>query len=273
MNFSAERIKTTRRGVNDTRVRQLVYMYDLLRHLVWRDFTLRYKQSALGTMWSLLLPLSQLLVMIFLFQLVVPLNIEAYPAFVFSALLPWNWFSTSVVASCTLFIGNRDLVRHPNFPPARLVLVTVLSNMITYIIVLPLLFGLMVVYGRPITPALLLLPVLMLLQGLLTTGIGLMIATLNVFYRDIEHLIGVALSLLFYLVPVFYRPQSVVAHYQFVYDYNPIAVLIQSYRSIFFYGESPGTTALIFAASVSLLVYGLGALVYRWWHHDIIDMI
>lgn len=255
------------------RWRGLTYQFDLLRHLVWRDFTLRYKLSALGTLWSLMLPFTQLLVMIFVFQSVVPLNIEAYPAFVFSALLPWNWFSSSVVASCDLFIGNRDLVRHPNFVPARLMLVTLLSNMITYLVALPLLVGLLLIYGHPITPAITALPLLMLIQGLLTMGLGLIIATLNVFYRDIQHLVGIGLSLLFYLVPIFYRPQSVVGRYQFVYDMNPIAVVIQSYRTILFYGQFPSVPSLLFAGIASLTIYGVGMFIYRSLQHDIIDMI
>src|SRR5690242_15021302 len=124
MNSLTDDLKGRRQGVDSDRLRRMRYQYDVLRHLVWRDFSLRYKHSALGTLWSLLLPLAQLLVMIFLFQSVVPLKIEAYPAFVFSALLPWNWFSSSVTSTCSLFIYNRDLVRHPNFVPARLIVVT-----------------------------------------------------------------------------------------------------------------------------------------------------
>ena len=276
MKLSTQRISQIRQSIwpNHTeRWRSITYQFDLLRHLVWRDFTLRYKQSVLGTLWSLMLPLTQLLVMIFVFQSVVPLNIEAYPAFVFSALLPWNWFSSSVLASCGLFLGSRDLVRHPNFIPARLMLITLLSNMITFLVALPLLIGLLLLYGRPLTPAVAILPVLMLIQGVLTMGLGLVIATLNVFYRDIQHLVGIILSLLFYLVPVFYRPQSVVEQYKFVYEINPIAVVIQSYRTVLFYGQYPSVESILFASITSLAVYGLGLFIYRSRQHDIIDMI
>jgi lipopolysaccharide transport system permease protein len=131
----------------------------------------------------------------------------------------------------------------------------------------------LLVYSRPIAPAIVMLPLLLLLQGLLATGLGLIIATLNVFYRDIQHFVGVVLSLLFYLVPVFYRPQSVVGQYHFVYDLNPIAVLIQGYRAIFFYREYPNGVSLLFACITSLVVYGLGLLIYGSRQHDIVDMI
>jgi len=255
------------------RWRGLTYQYDLLRHLVWRDFSLRYKQSVLGILWSLVLPLAQLLVMVFLFQSVVPLNIEAYPAFVFCTLLPWGWFSSCVGSSGVLFTGSRDLVRHPNFAPLRLAIVNTLSNLITYLVALPILMGVVVAYGRPITSALLLLPVLMLIQATMMIGLSLMIATLNVFYRDVQHIVTVSLLLLFYLTPVFYRPQSVVAKYHVVYQFNPVAVLIQGYREIFFYGTSPDLGSLLFAAVASVVIYGLGALVYNYQQHNLIDTI
>src|SRR4030042_3098432 len=107
--------------------KSLTYRFDLLCHLVWRAFGLRYKRSVLGVFWSLLSPLVQLLVLVFLFGRVIPLNIEAYPAFVFSALLPWVWFSSCLSSSGGLFIHNRDLVRRPNFTPSTLIVVNTLS--------------------------------------------------------------------------------------------------------------------------------------------------
>jgi lipopolysaccharide transport system permease protein len=253
--------------------RGLTYQSDLLRHLVWRDFSLRYKQSALGVLWSLLLPLAQLLVMVFLFQSVVPLNIEAYPAFVFCALLPWGWFSSCLGSSGGLFMGNRDLVRHPNFVPVRLAIVNTLSNLITYLAALPILLFVLLAYERPITFALLLFPVLLLIQATLTIGLSLIIATLNVFYRDVQHIVTVSLLLLFYLTPVFYRPQSVAAKYHLVYEINPIAVLIQAYRDIFFNGAYPAWGSLALAAVVSVVVYVLGVLIYNSQQHNLIDTI
>jgi len=254
-------------------VRQLIYRYDLLRNLVWRDYSLRYKHSVLGLLWSLVLPLTQLLVLVFLFQAVVPLNIKAYPAFVFSAILPWSWFSTCLSSACNLFINNRDLIRHPNFSPASLTLINTLSNLIAFLVALPLLIIVLVAYGRPLTSALFLLPLLLLIQGILTAGLSLIIATWNAFYRDVQHIVVVALTLLFYLTPVFYRPEAVAAQYQIVYQLNPIAVLIKSYRAIFFEGVAPSADALLFTALASIAIFVLGYGIYNRRQHDIIDKI
>lgn len=251
----------------------LIYNFDLICHLVRRDFSLRYKRSVLGMLWSLMQPLAQLLVLVFLFEKVVPLNIDAYPVFVFCALLPWTWFSACLSSAGSLFVGNRDMVRRPNFIPANLVIINTLSNLITFLLALPILFAMLVLYDKTLTLYLLYLPLLMLLQGVFVTGLGMILATLNVFYRDVQYVIGVALMLLFYLTPVFYQSQTVTEGYRTLYTLNPIAVLIESYRAIFFYGTAPEWSALLFVGIASVVVCGLGYLVYSCLFHNVIDTI
>lgn len=111
----------------------LAYRLDLITHLVWRDFLLHYKTSALGILWSLIPPLAQLLVLVFLFRRVVPLHVEAYPAFVFSGLLSWIWFSACLGSAGYVFVNHRDLVRRPNFEPWTLIVVNTFSNLANYL--------------------------------------------------------------------------------------------------------------------------------------------
>ncbi|HEX3036904.1 MAG TPA: ABC transporter permease [Thermodesulfobacteriota bacterium] len=223
---------STSKGYN-SHINSLPYYLDLITHLVKRDFILRFKGSSLGFLWSLLLPLAQLLVLVFLFQKVVPIGIDNYPAFVFSALLPWTWFSNCLSAAGSLFIGNRDLVRRPNFEPSILITVNILSNLLIYLLALPILFTILILYEKTITPSLLILPLLIVIQSILIIGLGLVVATLNVFYRDVQQIVSVSLMLLFYVTPVFYRSDMVGPSYSFLYTLNPVAVLIQSYRAIF----------------------------------------
>jgi len=217
--------------------------------------------------------LSQLIVLVFVFQRVVPLGIDAYPAFVFSTILPWTWFSSSVAGAGGLFIGNRDLMRRPNFVPAILIFVNMLSNLLTYMVSLPLLFGLLFWYGRHMSWAILILPLLLLVQSSLIIGLSLILATLNVFYRDIQHIIGVALSLLFYLTPVFYHPEQAGKSYHILFIVNPMAVLVDGYRAILFYGDVPQWDRLLLAAVMSVCICALGYLVYVRGQHRVIDVI
>lgn len=251
----------------------LVHHVDLICHLVRRDFTLRYKQSILGVLWSLVLPLAQLIVLVFLFDIVVPLNIDAYPVFVFGALLPWTWFSTCLGSAGNLFIQNRDLVRRPHFVPAVLIIVNTLSNLLNYVVAMPILFGMLIFYGKTLTWALLTLPLLILIQGILIVSLGLMIATLNVFYRDIQHMMSMMLMLLFYLTPVFYRSQSAAENYRILYTYSPLAILIQNYRAIFLYGTFPEWNSLLIAGIISVVLCSFSYLVYCRYLHDVIDTI
>ncbi|MBM2832861.1 MAG: type transporter [Candidatus Brocadiaceae bacterium] len=251
----------------------LRYYNDLICHFVRCDFIARYKGSSLGVLWSLMLPLAQLLVLVFVFQKVVPLDVAAYPAFVFSALVPWTWFSTCLGSAGYLLVTNRGLVRRPHFAPATLIIVNTLSNMINFLVVLPILFAMLVYYDRAITQALLILPLLILIQGVLTVGLCLIAATLNVFYRDVQHIISMALMLLFYLTPVFYQSRVGGERFSYLYTWNPIAVLIQSYRAIFFYGIFPELKSLLFIGVTSLVVCGVGYLLYSSRLPDIFDTI
>jgi len=249
------------------------HQFELISHLVRREFRLHYTGSVLGVLWSAALPLIQLLVFVFLFGRVVPLDIEDYPAFVFCALLPWTWFSSSAGSAGGLFTGNRDLLRRPNFSPATLIVVNTLSNFLTYLVSLPILLVVLALHGRPPTTAVLAFPVLVLCQGILLVGLGLAIATLNVFYRDVGHLTGVALSLFFYLIPIFYRPLEPGGAYSRLILWNPIARLIQAYREIFFYQRAPDWESMVFCGAAGLVAAGAGYWIYRRQRPHVMDAL
>src|SRR3990172_6847261 len=251
----------------------LSYQIQLIWHLVKRDFTLQYKRSVLGVLWSLLLPLGQLLIFIIVFQKVIPINIEAYPVFLFSALLPWNWFSNCLNSAGGLFLNNRDLVRKPNFEPSILVIVNTLSNLLLFLVALPLLFILMLFFERPFTFALFALPLLIMIQGILIIGLGLIIVTLNTFYSDVQQIMGVALMMLFFLTPVFYGYQDISENYRFLYSLNPMATLIQNYRLIFFNGLIPNYGSMFFALMSSIVACVVGYIIYTRQMHNLIDIL
>lgn len=249
------------------------YYFDLVWHLVRRDFVLRYKGSILGALWVLVVPLMQLLTLVFVFKRVIPLNIDSYPAFVFTALLPWTWFSNCLNSAGLIFVGNRDLVRRPNFPPMILVAVNTFSNLLLYLAVLPLVFIMLFAYGHHMGWSLILLPFLILTEGVLIQGLSLMIATWNVFYRDVQQIIGVLLTLLFWITPVFYKSKTVDQKYQFLFDYNPIAVLIHAYRDVIFYAKTPEWGPFIYAALISFAICGLGYFAYSRQLHHVVDAL
>lgn len=209
----------------------------------------------------------------FSFQRIVPLGIKNYPVFVFIALLPWNWFSVSIQSAGSLFIVHRDLVRRPNFTPSTLALVAALTNLLTYLVALPIVFVLVAISGRAITWTVLLLPFIMLIQGTLIVGLSLFIATWNVFYHDVQQITGVAVMLLFYLTPVFYSLESVEPAYRIAFTLNPMAVLVQSYRAILYDGTVPDWSGLLVASTVAVATLGIGYLSYRRQIQEVYDFL
>ena len=244
----------------------------MIWHLAQRDFQLRHTGSALGVLWSLFIPMAQLGVLAFTFGTVIPVNIDDYPAFVYSALLPWTWFSSSLSAAGYLFFNHRDLLRRPAFPPGVLIIVNILSHLITFLLSLPLLFLLLSWYGRTVSWNVEAFLLLLLIQGILTAGLSFMIATWNVFYRDIAQLVTIMLSLLFFLTPIFYRP-LVENQYRRLLDLNPMAPLIGCYRAVLFEGTAPELESLVISGGLSIAVCGLGYLIYKHLLPEVIDAI
>lgn len=236
----------------------LIYVRDLLRELVVRDIKLRYKRSVLGIAWAMITPLIQIIIFTFLFNKVLPLNIPHYTEFVFSGVLAWTWFQSSLFLAASSIVDNRDLVRRPGFPTAVLPAVTVATNMIHYLLALPVLIIFLLRDGGNLSMAFLALPLVMIIQFLFTLGLSYLIAAAHVTFRDTQHLLSVALTLLFYLTPVFYAARSVPANYQFIYQLNLMSHLLQFYRDIIVDGRLPtfGPMLVVALISVGLLVVG-----------------
>lgn len=237
---------------------QPAYLMDLLRVLIGRDMKLRYKRSFLGIAWSLMNPLAQLLVFNFVFRYVLPLNIENYASFLFTGLLAWNWFQTSLLSGTGAIVDNRDLVKRPGFSALVLPVVSVATNFIHYLISQPVLLTFLILSGIPIRETALLLPAIFAIQFLLTVGLVYFAAAIYVTFRDTQYLLGIALMLGFYLSPVLYDASAVPERFRWLYDLNPLAILIGAYRSVLLAGELPAGPNLIYLAILSSLLVWAG---------------
>ncbi len=186
-----------------------------------------------------------MLVFIFLSRRVLSLDIPNYPSFVFTGVLAWSWFQSAVITTTGAITGNRELVKRPGFPTAILPVVTVTANLIHFLLALPVPLLFLVLGGGRLTGAILTLPFVIMLQFLLILGLGYLVATVHVTFRDTQHLLGVFLMLLFYLTPVFYDASIVPARYQIFYRLNPMFHLITAYRAILIQGNLPDLRALL----------------------------
>jgi lipopolysaccharide transport system permease protein len=225
---------------------------------VARDLKLRYKRSVLGIAWSLLNPLLQLVVFSFVFRFIIPLHIPDYTLFLFSGILMWSWFQASLYSATSTIVDNPTLIRQPGFPSGILPVVTVMSNTINFLLALPVLLISVWATGHPPTAAILTLPLVILVQFVLTLSISYYLAVLHVPYRDTQYLLSILLMLGFYLVPIFYNSAAVPARFQPIYRLNPAVGILEGYRAILLHGQIPQLLPLALTFFLSLVVLGLG---------------
>ena len=243
--------------------RRLVYLLDLLRELVVRDIKVRYKRSVLGIAWSLLHPLVLLLVFNFLFQYVLSVTIPRYSAFAFSGLLAYIWFQLSMTQGAGAITGSSELIRLPGFPLPVLPVVIVTTNLIHFLLALPVLMLVLVISGAGLKITMLALPILIVLQFALTLGLVYLVATANVIFRDTQHILLVVLQLLLFLSPIFYDVGKVPQRYHTLYLLNPFAHLIDAYRGLLLRGTLPDGVVLLTLAGLATCLLYVGLKTFR----------
>ncbi len=243
--------------------RKIAHFFDLLRVLVDRDMKLLYKRSALGIAWTLINPLLQLAVFSFVFRSVIPINIPQFSSFAFSGLLIWTWSQTALFQATGLITSNKALIRQPNFPTAILPVVTTMTGLIHFLLALPVLIIFLAVDGVKPSSVLFVLPLLMVIQFVLTVGLAYPLAALNVTFRDTQHTLGVLLQMLFYLTPIFYDLNSVPKEFQPFYQLNPMVPLIEAYRAILLKGTQPDWQVLLIVSLVVAVILPIGLAIFR----------
>jgi ABC-type polysaccharide/polyol phosphate export permease len=254
------------------RLRELWKYGELIRNLVMRDLKVRYRGSVLGVAWSWLNPLLMLVVYTVFFTILLHNDTPRYPILLLCGLLPWNFFQDSVSQATGSIVGNVHLIKKVYFPREVLPISVVLSNLVNFLAALPIYFVLALVYRAPLTGWILLLPLTILVQAVFVAGLAFFLATLNVFYRDTQHILGVLLSALFFLTPVFYPidtiPQrATVLGIQFnaqlwLRRLNPMASIIASYRDLFYRGAPTGMDFFVRTAVTALVILVAGYLVF-----------
>jgi ABC-type polysaccharide/polyol phosphate export permease len=258
------------------RLREVWQYRELTRNLVMRDLKVRYKSSILGVVWSWLNPLLMMVVYTIFFTIFLHNdNIQNYPVFLLCGLLPWNFFNESIAQATGSLVDNSHLIKKVYFPREILPISVVLSNLVNFLISLPVFFLLALLSGQPLSGWILLLPLTILLQVLLTIGLGFFLSTLNIFFRDTQFILNVLLLAGFFLTPVFYPINRVPNEASFMgielhniqtwlRRLNPMASIIASYRDLLYYGQPTGLDFLFRTTLtvVLVLIVGYGVFVH-----------
>ena len=237
-------------------------LQELVLHLAVREIAAAHRFTALGWTWPLVRQLVQLGILVFVFTEVFDVGIDDYPAFVFSGLIVWSWFSVGVPAASRVLVDRRHLLFQPGFRSVALPAVAVVVPLIDLLIALPVLVG-MLLLADGIAPAALLFPALIAIQAVLMLGLAWLTAALNVYFRDISHIVAVIVASLFYLTPIFYELSRVPSDYQWILQLNPMTVIIDGVHKILIEGRLPDLGPLALVVAFSLFVAGVGLLAFR----------
>jgi lipopolysaccharide transport system permease protein len=242
--------------------RTLVYYRDLILVLLAKEFKVRYKSTFMGYAWSVLHPLVLALIFSLFFSVFVRMQVPKYTLYLIAGLFPWQWIANTCVGANGYFLGNAALIKKVRFQRSMLVLSSVLNESIHFICSLPVVVGFMFYYGMaPDWSWLWAVPLLLALQIVMMTGVGLAIATCNLFFRDLERLVSLFVQLLFYLTPIVYAADMIPPEYNWVLWANPFAALIMCWQGLFYAGHVPGAD-LALATLWTVAMSALGFVVY-----------
>lgn len=246
------------------RIYELWTYRELISNLTARDLKLKYKRSSLGVAWSLLNPILMMAIYTGVFSVFLrAVNSRNYWALLLGGLLVWLFFANALGSATVSFVHSSNLISKVYFPVEALPIASVMANFVNLLISLAVLLVVLVVARLPLGPSLLLLPIILMAQLAFTLGLALLVASLTVYFRDLEHLVGLGLTALFYLTPVLYPldPHALphgAARFIPWLSLNPMSWFLGSYHAVLYYGAWPDATqfVLLLAAAGSALIGG-----------------
>ena len=238
-----------------------IYAYrEMIYSLVRKDLRGRYKGSLLGFFWTFLNPLLQLVVYTIMFSTIMRMGIEKYYLFLFVALIPWIFFSTSIMGGSSCIIAQQSLVTKIYFPREVIPIAHVTSAFVNMLYCFVIVFLVVAIAGIKIAPAALLcLPIIMIIQYILALGIAMLVSAVTVYFRDLEHILGIVTMAWMYLTPVIYPVTMIPKKYYALFMLNPMTPITIAYRDILYYGTKPEMSTLLqgLILGITVLIIGL----------------
>ncbi|MFN8065261.1 MAG: ABC transporter permease [Vicinamibacterales bacterium] len=237
---------------------------ELLTQMTLRDLVVRYKQSVMGFGWAVFMPLLNTLIFSVVFTRVTTIETSTpYPVFAYTGLLFWNYFASSLRFAANSLASNATLVQKIYFPREIFPFSAILVCLVDLAVGASVLVLLMIYYRIAITPAILLLPVLLLIQTILTAGISLVLAMANLFLRDVKYLLEMVLSLWMFATSVVYPMDQVGGTLGTILKLNPMTPIIEGFRSVILLGQVPPVGPLAAASAVALIALGAGWVMFH----------
>lgn len=238
---------------------QELYSYrEMMYNLVRKDLRTRYKGSFLGFLWTFINPLLQLIIYTIVFSTIMRVNVDKFYIYLFVALIPWIFFTTSIQGGATSIISSKDLIKKVYFPRLIIPISVVNAAFMNLIFSMVVVFVAIIVSGIGLSGYVILLPIIMFLEYLLALGLAFIFAALNVYFRDLEHILGIVIMGWFYLTPIVYTIDMVPDQFIKLFGLNPMTHIVAAYRDILYYKQMPQFSSLIgiFMWSIGFIIGG-----------------
>jgi ABC-type polysaccharide/polyol phosphate export permease len=236
------------------------------RELIWalalKELKIRYKRSVLGFLWALLNPLLQMIVLALVFSTVMRIPIPHYAVFLISVLMPWTFFSQSLSYAADCIVGNADLIKKVRIPKLVFPVAALTSNMINFLLSLISLVFIVLVVRHPFYLTWLYLPVPLLALTLFTLGATFFFAALNVYYRDVSHILQILLQIWMYATPIIY-PIEIFGKYQWILKLNPIIYALNGFRMGVYAGKLPSWSSIMASFVCGIVALVIGYTIFR----------
>jgi lipopolysaccharide transport system permease protein len=248
---------------------------ELLYFLVWRDVKVRYKQTALGAAWAVLQPVATMVVFSLFFGGLakVPSDGVPYPLFTLAALVPWTFFAQGVIQSANSLVGSQNLLQKVYFPRLVIPAAAILSGGVDFVIAFLVLLGMMGWYGHAPTAHVAWLPLLLLLALVTALGVGLWLAVLNVYFRDVRYLVPFLVQLWLFATPIAYPSSLLHEPWRTAYGLNPMAGVVEGFRwALLGVATAPGPMLAASALAALALLAG-GAVFFRRMERTFADVV
>ncbi|HEY7291254.1 MAG TPA: ABC transporter permease [Vicinamibacterales bacterium] len=241
-----------------------LYSYrELLKNLVLKDLKLKYRGSVFGFLWSLANPLLMVVVYTIAFTFILRIRTAGFVYYLMLGQLAWTYFAGSALMSTGAIVDNGGLVKSVRFPRAILPIGAVLFNLVQYALTTAVILPAMMLWYRAApAPSMLLFPVMLALQTLFSVGVALILATATAFFRDVRHLLEIALSVLFWTTPIVYRLSDVPEGLRLLILLSPMSPYVVGYQTMFFSREWPAASIWLVAATHALGAFVVGALLF-----------
>lgn len=235
---------------------------NVLSQLVSQQLILRYRRTTLGFLWTLVNPLLMMSVMALVFATLFKADLKSFTVFLFAGMIPWNFFSAVVAQSGTSFINNEGLIKKIYLPkmifPLSIAFALLIDSTLSFLA----LFAIIFVIGGSLSWAAIFIPVSYLLLFFFAFGIGLIMSVATVFFRDLQHLILIAMQGLFFLTPIFYKHDAVTGKIGWLISINPVVPFIDLFRAPLYLSKLPAASVVVHAAVLSLFAMSFGLFIF-----------